>query len=393
MGYEKYCLSDNPFPRGGAILTPTSDDPRRNGKIFSTEARTTQIDVFEKMFLAKNTVFDDRNTCGFIWAEGGGTIGRGMGKTALAVYMKHKINEDYGGKYFNGKEKIFMTYISFSEQIKSKVEFIYKAILNSLIKDNIFKHLSKCVDMEKLDKFKVRGAFSEAIINGSIEGYLRGLSKYSLTEMRTAYDSKFLTQLPYILLTDTVNALRAGGFSGGIVLIDDMENLTDNSTRKEIQTFIKNMGISFFRSDTETAKCRFFSLVFTTHENSALKISESWNLAGLSSAYPLNPGGRTSILMPKPDVDQCMDIILQHLNHYRIPSFKNDNKYFPFTKEVIEHILDECEYHPRRFLTRLCDIISTALGNDLKEITIDFVKSIPMTAERPESTLGIEDIE
>src|SRR5437867_12128358 len=102
MGYETYALTSNPFPTGGAIIQPESKDPRNNGKIFSKNARQKEIKEFDQKFIGANTSFDDRLRCGFLWAEGDRTTGRGMGKTSLALYMKHRINEGYGKDYFGG---------------------------------------------------------------------------------------------------------------------------------------------------------------------------------------------------------------------------------------------------------------------------------------------------
>ena len=125
MGYEIYGLKENPFPRGGAILRPESTDSRENGSIFSVNARAREIQEFEEKFIGTKTSFDDRYRGGFLWAEGDRVTGRGMGKTALPVYMRHRINDGYGKDYFNGKEKFFCSYISFKEQIKSRVAFLY----------------------------------------------------------------------------------------------------------------------------------------------------------------------------------------------------------------------------------------------------------------------------
>ena len=108
MGYEVYGLMENPFPKGGALLKPESKDPKENGSIFSTNARAKEIEDFEEKFIGVKTVFDDRLRCGFLWAEGDRRSGRGMGKTALAIYMKHRMNDGYGRNYFSGGEKFFL---------------------------------------------------------------------------------------------------------------------------------------------------------------------------------------------------------------------------------------------------------------------------------------------
>jgi len=391
MGYETYGLKENPFPKGGAILKPESKDPRENGSIFSVKARAEEIKEFEDKFIGTKTSFDDRLRCGFLWAEGDRTTGRGMGKTALALYMKHKINDGYGKDYFGGKEKFFCTYVSFKEQLKSKVSFLYKEAFRSFINDELFSCISSCVDKNGLREASVQEEFAEAVSTNNVKGYLERLSRYKLEEMSTAWDQKFLVKLSDLFLNQTVRCLKAAGFKGGMLLIDDIENLTDRSTRAEIENFIKDFGIAFFRAGNEASNSNFFTVILTTHQQSAQKINQAWTVAGLSVSFPIVPGGYSSLLTRKPDMQQSIDIITQHLKYYRAPSFTPIDEIFPFKKEAIETIIRECDFHPRRFLSRFNRIIAEALSKDIKEINSDFVRSVP-EVEEEEETLGIEEI-
>lgn len=393
MGYEKYGLKENPFPRGGAILKPESTDPRENGSIFSVNARAEEIREFEEKFIALRTSFDDRVRCGFLWAEGDRTTGRGMGKTALAIYMRHKIDKDkdYGKSYFGDKVKFFCSYVSFKEQLKSKVAFLYKETFRSFIKDGLFSHISSCVSKDDLIQFGVQEDFAEAVITNSVKDYLESLSRYKLEEMSTAWDQRFLVKLSDLFLNQTVKCLKIAGFAGGILLIDDIENLTDKSTRAEIENFIKDFGIAFFRAGNEASNSNFFTIILTTHQQSAQKISQAWTVAGLSASFPIVPGGYSSLLTRKPDMEQAIDIVTQHLKYYRASSFTPPDEFFPFKKEAIETVIKECNYHPRRFLSRVNRIITEALSRDVKEITSEFVKTVP-EVEEEETQLGIEEI-
>lgn len=391
MGYEIYGLKDNPFPKGGAILKPESNDPRENGKIFSVNARAEEINEFEEKYIGKKTSFDDRIRCGFLWAEGDRTTGRGMGKTALAVYMKHKINEGYGKNYFNGKTKLLCSYVSFKEQIKSKVAFLYKEIFRSFVKEGLFSQISNSVTLNDLENAGVQKEFAEAVVNNKVKEHLESLSRYKLDEMSTAWDQKFLVKLPDLFLNQTTRCLKAAGFEGGVLLIDDIENLTDRSTRAEIENFIKDFGLAFFRSGNEACNSSFYTIILTTHQQSAQKISQAWTVAGLAPSYPLVPGGYASILTPKPDMNECIDIVNQYLQYYRDPSFSSTNQLYPFQKAAIETVIQESEFHPRRFLSRFRRVITEALGKDIKEITSEFVKTAPEIEEEEES-LGIEDL-
>lgn len=389
MGYEIYGLKENPFPKGG-ILKPESRDPRENGSIFSVEARAEEIQEFGKKFIGRQTSFDDRIRCGFLWAEGDRTTGRGMGKTALAIYMKHRINEEYGGKYFERQEKFFCSYISFKEQLKSKVAFLYKEAFRSFIKDGFFSHISSCVSKDDLIRAGVQEEFAEAVTTNNVKDYLEGLSRYRLEEMSTAWDQKFLVKLSDLFLNQTVRCLQTAGFKGGILLIDDIENLTDRSTRAEIENFIKDFGIAFFRAGNEASNSNFFTIILTTHQQSAQKISQAWTVSGLSASFPIVPGGYASLLTRKPDMDQCIDIVVQHLKFYREPLATLPNKFYPFKKDAIESVIQECDFHPRRFLSRFNRITTEALSKGEKEITAEFVRTVPEVEE--EEAPGIEEL-
>jgi len=388
MGYEIYGLKENPFPRV-PILAPESKDPRENGSIFAAKAREKEIKEFEEKYIGTKTTFDDRYRGGFLWAEGGRAYGRGMGKTALAIYMKHRVNDGYGKNYFGGKEKFFCSYISFPTVLKAKIEFIYRALLRSFIKDGLFSHVSSSASATDLVNAGVEKNFANAITSDEVKNYLESLSRYSLEEWRTAWDAKFLAKLPDLFLNQTIRALQTAGFKGGILLIDDVENLTDKSTPREIETFVKDFGNAFFRAGYEARN--FFTLILTTHDDSARRISQAWTVAGLSAAFPLNERSHVSILVPKPEKEHCIDIVTQYLEHYRDESFATLTKLHPFKRDAVETVVEECDYHPRRFLSRFHRIMVEALSKKVMEITPEFVKSVP-EIEDEEKAPGVEEL-
>lgn len=390
MGYEIYGLKDNPFPKGGAILKPESQDPRENGSIFSKEARDREIREFEEKFIGTRTSFNDRIRCGFLWAEGDRTTGRGMGKTALAVYMKHKINNGYGSQYFEGKYKFFCSYIAFNLQMVARIGLFFQEALNSLIKDGIFHEISKLQDPDALINQGVDEEFAKAVANDSVCDYLEKILEHSLNVRITTRDWRYDPILSDIFLNQTTKCLKSAGFIGGILLVDDIENLTDRSTPRQIETFIKDFGLAFFRTGNEASNNNFYTIILTAHQQSAQKISQAWTVAGLSASFPLVPSGHASLLTRRPDITQCIDIVKQYLIEYRDMSNKPPNEFYPFTRSAIEFVIRECGFHPRRFLSRLNRIIVEALSKDVKEITSEFVKEVPEVEEA--ETPGIEDL-
>lgn len=392
MRYEIYGLRENPFPRGGAILNPESPDPRENGSIFSVNARKQEIEEFEKKFIGAKTTFDDRVRCGFIWAEGDRTTGRGMGKTALAIYMKHKINEKYGTNYFSDR-KFFVSYISFNQQMVAKIGLFFQEALNALIKDKIFEELSKLVSDDILIQNGVAPEFARAVANNSVREYLeKNVLGHSLNIISPGKDWRVHPILKDLFLNQTTRCLKTAGFDGGILIVDDIENLTDRSTPKQIETFIKDFGLAFFRSGNETSNSRFYTVILITHQQSAEKIHKAWTTAGLSAAFPLTPEGDTSVFVRKPDLEQAVDIVTQYIKKYRDPSLNPPTEYYPFTRDLLEKVIKELNFQPRRFLSHLGRILSEAVSKEIKEITPEFIQTISYK-EDEEELPGIEALE
>ena len=72
-----------------------------------------------------------------------------------------------------------------------------------------------------------------------------------------------------------------------------------------------------------------------------------------------------------------MDIVIQHIKYFRVPSYTPPNEFYPFTKDAIETVIKECDFHPRRFLSRLNRIVVESVRQGVKEINTEFVKKFP----------------
>ena len=70
---------------------------------------------------------------------------------------------------------------------------------------------------------------AQALARGEFKGYLSSLRKDgNLTPYYMRYDTKGLDHACNLFFNDIVRYLRAAGFAGGYLFIDDVENLTDN---------------------------------------------------------------------------------------------------------------------------------------------------------------------
>ena len=376
MDYPDYYLTENPFPEGG-VLSPYSTDRKINGEIFCEEARKETVQQFEQRFVGFPH-FPERKKVGFLWAETAIDFGRGMGKSALLVYFKHKINRNWGRDYTqDASRKICVVYVSFSQEIKDyQLEHICLLALNACIEDKIFDEIRKSADHAGLVTGGVEQNFATHIVNGTVRDFLVGLwHKPELMPPRLPRDTMLLNMTADLFLNQTVRALKAAGFVGGLLFVDDIENFVDLPGQKHNITFAKNFGASFLRGANSQARERFFSTVFTTHYNSAQKLRDAWQEAGLLSAYPLDPKGQAAVEVPAPDETASLEIVRAYMDTFRannaptgIPAF------YPFTEVAVRKAVALAKNHPRTFLQNLNLIIENALAAEQKEINEKFVE-------------------
>jgi hypothetical protein len=110
-------------------------------------------------------------------------------------------------------------------------------------------------------------------------------------------DTKILDYSRTLLFNDIVNYLRAAGYGGGYLFIDDIENLVDQMARRERIEFAKEFGLCTVRPGYANTAYRFFSNVLTTHQQASLALSTAWGDAGLAAIGRLDPSCRLVLTM------------------------------------------------------------------------------------------------
>ena len=283
--YAPLGLKDMPFPSNG-FVNPHSDNPRINGAIYATSTAKSAIDKFERLLIRPDD-FPNRAQLAYLWAKGDNETGRGVGKTALLQYFRQRINHDWGNTEFSGKFSAAVVYVGFKNQVdrrymeqlalsglvdvcKNGVLRASRAVLRlnalpedkstlileddslgeagaeNLLKDELFtKH---GVAPAKLDEEVantlvsggVQAAVARELAKGTFENYLRSMRKdQQLDPLYVPRDTKILDYSRTLLFDDIVNYLRAAGYGGGYLFIDDIENLVDKMARKERIEFAK----------------------------------------------------------------------------------------------------------------------------------------------------------
>ncbi len=364
--YAKFQLKDNPFPVD-AILTPQSPDPRNNGTIFAATIRKEVIESFEGRLIGKDS-FNNRYRLGYLWAEGGTEYGRGVGKTALLKHFQRRINVDWGASYFGHRTPVCVLYVA-PPQVKDKpLEYICLLALRNLqeigVLDSIVLTLrwrviqrgsaggdaeimrravtedggqnlllnddwlaQNGVDLDRLNEgvvgeMSAKGVnvdLARAAARRDVVTYLKAFRRDGqITIPHPPRDTLLISMLKDLFFNQGIRLLESGGFAGAYLFVDDIENIVDQPTRKYREIFAKELGFIQFRMDYDAGIKRFLTIVLTTHDNAANKLSEAWNLAGLSASLPMSIDAPNSIKVTAPTLEEMQEIFKAHLSYYRL---------------------------------------------------------------------------
>ncbi|MBV8798189.1 MAG: hypothetical protein JO208_00030 [Alphaproteobacteria bacterium] len=389
--YEKLGFSDLPFPTD-PVVNPYSTDQRTNGAIFAQAPVQAEIDKFEKLLIRPND-FSNRAKLAYLWSKGDQESGRGMRKTALLRYFRHRINHDWGTTEFGGQFSAAVVYVSFPAQVDRRyMEQLAQSALVDVCKGPLLQsaraalRLSKLGESQAADVMKtddggidagrllddvvlksleistsdldktiadtlvqegVEPVVAQALAQGRFEEYLRSFRKDGQLEpLYVPKDLKLLDYSRALLFNSIVDYLRTAGFAGGYLFIDDIENLVDQMTRKQRIEFAKEFGLCTVRPGYSNTAHGFFSCVLTTHQQASVGLAQAWADAGLSSIARLDPSSPNSIELPLPDKDHALQIIKAHLDHYRMDKTQLGT-IKPFTQDGIDALLQKQNLHPR----------------------------------------------
>ncbi len=434
--YSKLGLRELPFP-SEPVVDPYNKDPRRNGAIYAASPVRDQIEKFERL-LVRPDDFPNRARLAYLWSKGDQERGRGMGKTALLRYFQHRINTDWGENEFSGRFSAVVVYVAFPSQVDrrymeqlalSALEDICKSgvlrasraalrfyalteeqataitsnsdgsvslenvLEDAVLQTNSVSPMSLDEEVEKqLKDGGVQPSVAKALAKGEFESYLRSFRKDgNLRPFYVPHDTKILEYSRTLLFDDIVEYLRAAGFAGGYLFIDDIENLVDQMTRKHRIEFAKEFGLCTIRPGYANTTHNFFSCVLTTHQQASVGLSQAWADAGLSAVARLDPTSPNSVELPLPSEDQAREIIVAHLDFYRIDeSEKGTVK--PFTEDGINMLLKNRQ-NPRVLLSNAATVLSYAVQEGITAIDEDAVKSAMDSLALPtvpDFTEGIE---
>ena len=414
--YEPLGLSDLPFSPD-PVLNPYSTDPRNNGAIYAQSPVQGSIDNFERLLIRPDD-FQNRVKIASLWAAGDVQQGRGMGKTAMLRFFQQRINSDWGQTQFNEQFSAAVIYASFPAVVDRRwmeqlawaalVDTCRNGVLDASLAVLRLEHLSNeqvnvvvntngeenwsnlldnailtanqisvaelTADIERtlLNERIERGA-ARALASGGFEDYIRSLRRDgNLEPYYVPRDTKGLDYSRHLLFNDIVRFLRAAGYAGGYLFVDDIENLTDQMARRHRLEFAKEFGLCTVRPGYANTEHGFFSCVLSTHQSSAIPLAQAWSEAGLSAIARLDPSAPTSVELPLPTPDQARAIVVAHLDYYRA-DHNEDGTIAPFTEEGMSELVGRSQ-HPRNLLANAARVVLRAADNGVTSIDAGSVK-------------------
>jgi hypothetical protein len=222
---------------------------------------------------------------------------------------------------------------------------------------------------------------AQAFAEQHFEDYLRSYRRDgNLEPLYVPRDTKLLDMSRTILFNDVVSFLREAGFGGGYLFIDDIENLVDQMARKERIEFAKEFALCTVRPGFVNTAQRFFSCVLTTHQQASVSLAQAWGEAGLAAMAPLDPTGNSSVELPHPSPDQARQIIIAHLDHYRLNP-GDRGSVLPFTQDGINELLGSGQtVHPRALLSRAAVVMQHASHSGFSSVDAAVVKAAAESA-------------
>ena len=426
--YQKLGLRELPFPTE-PLIDLNSIDPRRNGEIFATSPVQAEIDKFERL-LIRPSDFGNRVKLASLWAKGQAYQGRGMGKTALLRYFQRRINPDWGYQEFKGQFSAVVVYVAFPDQVDRRwmEQLAWAALvdvcengvldasraslrrdamtgseLDAVIDVNGDTHLENLLDDAILETNGIKpdvidgkverslldegvtAAAARALSQGQFQGLLQSLRRdRNLRPYYIPRDTKGLDYACNLFFNDTVRYLRAAGFAGGYLFIDDIENLADKMARRHQLEFAKTLGICTVRPGYANSAYGFFSCVLTTHDSVIRRLSAAWHEAGLSSFARLDPDAPTSVELPLPTSDQATAIITAHLDHYRL-DHNEDGSIKPFTDDGLSALIQKGQL-PRELLSNAAHTLMLAAEKGVSSVDAQLVAEAIDSQSGPTST-------
>ena len=384
--YEKYYLTDNPFPET-AYIDPFSDDERVNGVIFQEKIFHKEISQLEMKTQRKvNMVY-----------VSGIQFDKGVGKSALLIHHWRKCGE---------KPNSTSLYIRCDE--KDKTKDICKKIIKTWHGEGILWNVFKtCLNQYALEErnplltFDAVKFLFESTPNlpqtlpltlytqvRNVETLAENLALFTQQRCKTKKENlekffkAYLTEPlqypetlnstkidPIEVFGGFINLLSCYGYDRHHIFLDQFEDLILGTQKRGIGRLslsLKKMILNSF------GKVSFY---VTLHPNSEmyLKTQEAKDLTGIA---PLNTIHRVDVMVLDVKGDAALTLVKKYFTHFRTEQAPYPT--YPVEKELVEFICFLQQGNIRGFLQQMYNCIEYGAMVELPEITLSYALENPL---------------
>ena len=383
--YERYFLSENPFPEI-AVIDPFSDDDRVNGSIFQASLFRDEI---ENLDLKTQRKINMTYLSGIQFVKG-------VGKSALLIHHWRKCREqpESTSIYVRCDEKdkpkdlcikiidawhregtlwqVFKTIIlEYSETNKDPllapdaVKFLLEAHpdlpnrlpLTLYTQVHNEESLARSLTSFTLNKFKA----NEKNLTQFFISYLTEPVGYPRLLNSTKID-------PIEVFGDFVSVLSAIGYERHYIFLDQFEDMIMGSEKRGIGRLCLALKKMIFTSNRRV--CFFVTL----HPSSDMYLNtqEARNLTGIA---PLDTIHRVDVMVLDTRGDAALTLAEEYFKRFRIREAPYTT--YPVERELVELICFLQQGNIRRFLQQMYNCIEYGIMLELPEVTLRYALDNP----------------
>ena len=414
--YQKYYLTENPFPQEPAV-NQESTDKRINGGIYETEIHNKEFKQIEKYFLRQSQSNPNHLRLGYIIDTS--YIGRGNGKSAFLINLQQLINREYCLDISDGLNKCFAIHVrpepgGRTKTFLSLVDVFFQAISRSRVIESALaalrleaiKQLYKNMDTiigkyddealienlnseDWLNKQKLDiGKISEQIYKNE---YLQRLPEhFPLFKGRNNFFHSFISKQDFdeyywtiikrskerieFVFSHLVDFLLAAGFNGAYILVDDFERVPDFQSERQKRDFALELRSCIFDGFYTNARVGFYNFLLVFHAGVPRLISDAWEASGMEHRSPIAPRikSRHVIRFEKLSQEHASLLLQRYLTEYRIPGTP-PNVLFPFKEDAVSKVGELSEYNAARILNMSYELLEKAIDANQETIDARFV--------------------
>jgi hypothetical protein len=350
--YERYSLSDNPFPTT-PILDPGSDDDRVNGKIYNPHIREGEIRSFESKIRLRPPLIYIENS----------EFERGVGKSALLVQQWRQLQaeRDVTSIYIRSTERLKPA--DFAARVIERWHHeghLWKVILQIMaqyVKDNpngemsavgfgLFKDKQpmlpkRPIPLSNFNVFNSRRLIGDlaALIHEKTGDYLSIDMAKLFFETYFIEPDRFIHSYPSLLhkqkidnialLSGVYRLLREGGYQYHYLFFDQFEDVVHGLTGKALITFNTEMRRLIEASMGQA------TITVTLHPGATQALSTHEG-GDITSIAPLD--SRHVVDVRHLTKEGARQLASTYLNHYRLLGTKQSDPLYPFTAEAVDAI-------------------------------------------------------